>query len=152
LAKSAVRRERIWDINMTKIQSMIGAVLLASVALAAIGAPAQAEGSFSGSVALTSDYVFRGITQSDSNAAIQGSLDYANGSFYAGAWGSSVNFGAVGPVDLAQMELDLYAGVKPTTGPVSWDLGVIGYFYPNSTDALGEFDYYEGEAAASIKP
>lgn len=136
--------------SMRKMKTFIGA-LLAGAAIAGATSIAHAEG-FSGSVTLTSDYVFRGISQSDGNAAIQGSLDYAQGVFYAGAWGSSINFGAVGPTDLAPLELDLYAGVKPTTGPVNWDLGVIAYLYPNSTDALGEIDYYEGKVAASITP
>jgi uncharacterized protein (TIGR02001 family) len=139
---------RGWHMKMSA--RLLGAAVAAGALLA--GGTARAEGAFSGSVTLTSDYVFRGISQSDGAAAIQGSLDYSNGIFYAGLWGSSVNFGAVGPTDLASMELDAYVGVKPTTGPVNWDLGVIGYFYPNSTDLVGEFDYYEGKVAASISP
>jgi uncharacterized protein (TIGR02001 family) len=124
------------------MKKLIGLALLASAAIAGSSSVAQADG-FSGAVALTSDYVFRGISQSD-GAAIQGSIDYTQGIFYAGAWGSSISF--------APMELDGYFGVRPTTGPVSWDLGVVGYFYPNSSDSAGELDYYEGKAAATITP
>ena len=137
---------------MTSITKLVGAALLASAAMAGLMGVAYADQSVSGSVTLTSDYLFRGISQSDGNAAIQGSLDYANGTFYAGAWGSSINFGAISPVDVSPLELDLYAGVKPTTGVVSWDLGVIAYLYPNSTDLAGELDYYEAKAAASFTP
>lgn len=137
---------------MKGMKKFIGAAMLAGAAIAGTAGIAQADDGFTGSVALTSDYVFRGITQSDGAAAIQGSLDYSHGIFYAGAWGSSINFGATSPTDVASMELDIYAGVKPSTGPVNWDIGLIGYFYPNSTDDLGELDYYEGKVAASISP
>ena len=57
----------------------------------------------SANVAFTSDYVWRGMTQSD-GPAIQGGFDYeADGGFYAGIWGSNVNFN-----DGAGSELDLY--------------------------------------------
>jgi len=131
---------------MKSMKKIVGLAMLAS-AVAGAGSVAHAEGTFSGSVALTTDYVFRGITQTMNNPAIQGSLDYSNGIFYAGAWGSNVDFGLDETI-----ELDLYAGVKPTVGPVTFDFAAIGYFYPGSTDAAGEFDYWEGKAAASISP
>ncbi len=131
---------------MKSIRKIIGLALLASAAIGATGA-AHAEGAFSGSVALTTDYVFRGITQTLGSPAVQGSLDYTNDTFYAGVWGSNVDFG----ID-ETVELDAYAGIRPTLGPVSFDFGVLGYFYPGSTDAGGELDYWEGKAAASIAP
>ena len=54
--------------------------------------------------------------------------------FYAGVWGSSLSEGT---------EFDLYAGWTPSTGPVTWDLGLIGYFYPGADDDGAEADYYE---------
>jgi uncharacterized protein (TIGR02001 family) len=121
-----------------------------------ISTPALADDGphWSGNIALTSDYVFRGISQSNENPAIQGGIDYANGSFYAGTWASSIDFGADASRthDAASLELDVYAGVKPTIGPVSLDLGVIGYLYPGSTDDFGNYDYWEGYAKANIAP
>jgi uncharacterized protein (TIGR02001 family) len=128
------------------MKKLLGLAALAGATIAGVGA-ANAEGTVSGSVTLTTDYVFRGITQSDSNPAVQGSFDYTNGMFYAGAWASSIDFNAD-----ESMELDLYVGITPTTGPVSWDLAVVGYFYPGATDAFGEYDYYEGIVGASINP
>ena len=47
----------------------------------------------SGNVALTTDYRFRGISQSDEELAIQGGFDAEFGpGFYIGTWGSSVDF------------------------------------------------------------
>lgn len=129
---------------MKRLKSLLGATVLTS---AMMSGAAHAEGEVSGTVGLTSDYVFRGITQTLNNPAIQGSLDYADGEFYAGVWGSNVDFG----ID-ETIETDVYVGFKPTFGAISFDFAVIGYFYPGSTDALGEYDYFEGKAAASITP
>lgn len=124
------------------MKKLMGAAILAGATVAGVGV-ANAE--ISGSVSMTSDYVFRGISQTNGGPAIQGSMDYTNGMFYAGAWGSNVDFGGA-----ESMELDLYAGITPTTGPISWDLSVVGYFYPGAADAGAEFDYYEGIAGASF--
>jgi uncharacterized protein (TIGR02001 family) len=129
---------------MKTILKLLGASMLTS---ALMSGAAHAEGEITGSVALTSDYVFRGVTQTLNEPAIQGSLDYTNESFYAGVWGSNVDFG----VD-ESIEIDVYAGVRPTLGPVSFDFGIVGYFYPGSTDVFGEYDYIEGKAAASVTP
>jgi len=129
---------------MKRIKMLVGSTLLTSLMMT--GA-AYAEGQVSGTVTLATDYLFRGVTQTMNNPAIQGSLDYTNGPFYAGVWASNVDFG----VD-ETIETDLYAGFRPTLGPVSFDFGVIGYFYPGSTDTLGEYDYVEGKAAASFAP
>ena len=129
---------------MKRIKMLFGATLLTSVM---ITGGAHAEGQISGTVTLASDYLFRGVTQTLNNPAIQGGIDYANGPFYAGVWASNVDFG----VD-ETIETDVYAGFRPSLGPVSFDFGVIGYFYPGSTDTLGEYDYVEGKAAASFAP
>lgn len=97
-------------------------------------------GEFSANLALTSDYVFRGISLTDGAAAIQGGFDWTGDSFYAGAWGSNVADG---------VEVDLYAGYTPSTGPIAWDIGAMGYFYPGADDEAAEFDYVEFKAAAS---
>lgn len=132
--------------GMKVMKKIIGLAMLAGAAVGVSGT-AHAEGAFSGSVAMTTDYVFRGISQTMEGPAIQGSFDYSNGIFYAGAWGSNVDFGAD-----ESMELDIYAGVKPTVGPVALDFAAIGYFYPGATDAVGEYDYMEFKAAAGIAP
>jgi len=105
----------------------------------------EAKLALSGNVALTTDYTFRGISQTNGSSAIQGGFDASYDKFYAGVWSSNVAFGG-------SQEVDVYAGIKPTVGPLSLDLGVIGYFYPNSADDGAETDYYEPYAKASITP
>lgn len=132
------------------------AALMAGSALAGAAGAAHAETTFSGNVALTSDYKFRGISQTEGALTVQGGFDVGVGSFYAGTWASSLDLeeASLGTSGLdAPLELDLYAGFKPTLGPVALDLGVIGYFYPGAAEdqiGIGELDYYEGYAKASI--
>lgn len=125
------------------MKKLMGVAMLAGATIAGVGA-ANAE--TTASVSMTTDYVFRGITQTDNGPAIQGSFDWSQDMVYAGAWASNVDdFG----VD-ASMELDLYVGLTPTTGPVSWDLALVGYFYPGAVDDGFESDYFEGIVGASI--
>src|SRR6185312_584663 len=122
--------------------------------------PALADNSISGNVALTSDYVFRGISQTQGDPAIQGGFDFTTHvgttPVYAGAWASNVDFGSPSAIHVP-MELDLYGGVRPTIGPVSADFGVIGYLYPNADDPRhaglsGDWNYWELKAAGLITP
>jgi uncharacterized protein (TIGR02001 family) len=129
-------------------------------ALFALTAPAFAGGSikdkpearrctFGANAALTTDYVFRGFSQTAGGAAVQGGFDATCGRFYAGVWGSSLDTDG-----LAGMELDLYAGIKGTHGRFAYDLGVIYYAYPNnSTNFYGQPDinYLEFKAGASTE-
>src|SRR5690606_10986980 len=110
----------------------------AGAAVVAGAGSASAEGVVSASVALTSDYVFRGVSLSD-GPAVQGGFNYSADSWYAGVWGSNVVEG---------LELDVYVGFTPTTGPIEWDLGVIGYLYPDADDDIAEYDYFELMAGA----
>ena len=96
--------------------------------------------STSASVALSSDYLWRGYSQTDEQAAISGSFDYGHSSgFYAGTWASNIDYS-----DDASIEVDLYAGFAgETEGGLGWDFGILRYMYP------GE-DYDWNEAYASL--
>jgi uncharacterized protein (TIGR02001 family) len=136
---------------MGTMKKTMGLAMLAGAATFASAGAANAE--VTANVALTTDYVFRGISQTDNGAAIQGGFDWTGDLFYAGVWGSNVNFGAVSPTETASMELDAYVGIRPETGPVSWDIGLVGYFYPNGDDSVagGEMDYFEIIAGAEVE-
>ena len=97
--------------------------------LLAIATAAQAE--FSGNVALSTDYVWRGVSQTDGNPSISGGFDYSHDSgFYAGIWGSNVDFQSD-----ANIELDLYGGwTHDFRNGFGLDIGVIGYNYPSEDD------------------
>jgi uncharacterized protein (TIGR02001 family) len=131
--------------------TLMGAALLAGPALAdgmpsrgkiSHASPESRTCSTTANVGVTSDYVFRGISQSGEEAAIQGGVELSCGRFYAGFWGSSIDF-ANGT------EIDLYAGYKTTIGKFNIDLGVIYYGYPGGGSSPS-VDYFELKAATSV--
>jgi uncharacterized protein (TIGR02001 family) len=86
-------------------------------------------------VDIATEYVFRGFSQTAQGPAIQGGFDATCGLFYAGVWASNLDWGTniAGASSAASIEMDWYAGIKPVTGRITWDLGVIYYTYPNSS-------------------
>ena len=125
--------------------------LLAAAGAAAFmaGAPALAQeaGEWSANFAVTSDYVFRGFTQSNSDPSINGGFDYANGSFYAGTWFALIDFEDGSD---ANLEWDIYAGYAPSYGAFDFDFGFIYYAYPDA-DVTPQFDFFEVYAGASTE-
>ena len=107
--------------------------LLAASATIAMGGAALAQEStspfdFSFNAGAASDYVFRGVSQTDENPQVFAGVDTSLwGVGYAGAWISNVDFN-----NDTDAEYDLYVGVKPTVGPFNLDLGVIYYGYINA--------------------
>ena len=118
---------------------------LIATTLMAIAPLAAAEGIkdyFSANVALTTDYVWRGVSQSDEGAAIQGGLDFAHPiGIYAGIWGSNIDFDDVDG-DPAHLELDYYGGYSHTfASGFGVDVGLIYYSYPKA-DGLNWLEGY----------
>ena len=90
------------------------------------------ESSLSFNVGVTSDYRYRGISQSRLQPALQGGVDYADKSgFYVGAWGSTIKWIKDAGGD-ASVELDLYGGYKGAVGDVAYDVGFLRYEYPGN--------------------
>lgn len=95
-----------------------------------------------GSVALVSDYRYRGVSQSDKDPAIQGgaTLNHASG-FYGGFWAS--NLAGWGTFGGPNLETDLFAGYKASIGEgASIDVGVTYYMYPGGADETDFFEPY----------
>ena len=99
-------------------------------------------------IAVMNDYVSRGITNSNSDGAIQGyfepSIELAYlGSAYLGVWSSNVDYG----VGFQGAEIDVAAGIRPEFGSLSLDLGYVHYFYspehvsPDYGEVFAEADY-----------
>ncbi len=91
---------------------------------------------YGGSLAATTDYVFRGVSQTDEGAAIQGSVDFGHSiGFYAGAWASNVDFDAPDGIDV---EVNLYVGwVFEMPWDTELDLQAVRYLYPDSNPGYG---------------
>jgi uncharacterized protein (TIGR02001 family) len=114
---------------------------LAAVALMACATTASAE--FSGNVAVVSDYMWRGITQTAGKPALQGGVDWAGDSgLYAGTWASNIDWG---DCCNESVEVDLYAGFAGGE-TISWDVGYNYYWFPSADDAgdFGEFYFALG--------
>ena len=105
----------------------------------AVAAPSPWDIAFG--TAFTSDYVLRGVSQSNRKPAVQGyfEVDYTANDWlklYAGIWGSSL------ASYNADAEIDPNAGVRLTFGNFGLDLGYIYYYYPDGTkgtNAYGSF-------------
>lgn len=135
---------------LTSIRSLAAATALAGAALHSTPAFAQDEAdtggwSVSGNAAVVTDYRFRGVSLSGGDPAIQGGIDLGHESgFYVGTWGSSIDGGAYGSV-----ELDLYGGWAGEVAPgLELDVGILYYMYPNGL-AGADLDYWEPYASVS---
>lgn len=142
---------------MTMINSMsnrcvtnrcLGIGALAMAGLGVVGtAQAQSDdeagfGTFGGSAMISSDYVFRGISNSNEEPQVQVDFNWSHEiGIYTGVWASNTDFGGAGN----SMELDPYIGFANTIGDTgfSYDVGYWFYTYPGS-----ESDLNYGEAYA----
>ena len=124
--------------------------ILATALLAGAGV-AQAE--LSANIATVSNYYFRGLSQTDDKAAIQGGIDYSHESgLYAGTWMSNIDFGGK-----ENAEIDLYAGFGSDYGlfgtDFNYDVGTIYYWYPGAGGEQqgGDIDYAEAYGSLGWK-
>lgn len=99
----------------------------------------------SGSMQLTSDYFYRGTSQTMGSSAIQGGVDYSNSGFYAGIWGSTVDFGTD-----TEIEYDFYTGYTVALDELAIDVGVIQYNYNGEMDSVEEYFVVMNYAWASF--
>ncbi len=124
------------------------------LALFAIAGFTSAHAQLTGNLGLTSDYRFRGISQSQNAPAVQGGVDYAHESgLYIGNWNSSVSSQVY--TNGAGVESDLYAGYKKDVYKgLTLDIGSYNYFYPRATVAKtgSNFDTYEAFVGLGYGP
>lgn len=117
---------------MKKIQALSLSLLMsATVASAQTAAAPTPEWTVAGNASLNSDYRFRGFTQTNYGAALQGGIDLTHQSgFYLGNWNSNV---AQDLYNGASLEMDFYGGFKGEVSPgVGYDIGAIYYYYPQT--------------------
>ena len=142
------------DNTMKKLIHVAALALIASNLAYAEDSKPDNETSFN--AAVTSDYRYRGISQTRLQPALQGGADYVNNptGLYLGTWLSTIKWtrDAGGGGDI---EWDLYAGKRgEIVKDVSYDVGVLSYVYPsnglasvpgfvnaNTTELYGQFGY-----------
>lgn len=114
---------------------------------ALLASPALAEG-LSGTAAATTNYLFRGVSQTSDQPTVQASIGYDFGSgFSVGAWGSGLDFHDFGD-DKSALETDYYANYATKLGNADLTIGAIYYAYPTSAGSA-KYDYFEATAGLS---
>ncbi len=124
---------------------MIKKTLMAGIVAAALSsglAQAQEPASphtISANVGLFSEYVFRGLTQTNGDPAVQGGFDYSHSSgLYAGTWASNISWLTDSPAATgytsSSLEWDFYGGFRNTFGKsdFGYDVGLLYYYYPGT--------------------
>ncbi len=150
---------------MSKHKTLAVGLAVSALALPFAAAAADSPHTLTGNVGIFSQYIFRGLTQTNEKPALQGGLDYSHSSgFYAGTWLSNISWftdqnagtlaapvplGSPGPVgapytptgsNSASLEWDAYLGFKGAfAGDWSYDVGYLHYEYPGTYDNLGFF-------------
>jgi uncharacterized protein (TIGR02001 family) len=130
-----------------------GVALADGYEVAAPAAPADTGRKLTWSVNMdgTSDYVFRGISQTDNDPTIQGGIDLGYGILYAGWWASGLDFDAA--LNDAEVEMDWYGGIRPVWNKITFDFGTIYYSYPGASFFAAPFNtqlnYWELKAGMS---
>lgn len=124
--------------------TVMGAALLAGSGAAVADSPFAAE-NFSATLTFTTDYVFRGTTFSNNDAALQGSFDWGYGPWFAGIWGSSqgdIDFTTAGSASTggATMELDVYFGWADNIAGIDLMVMPLWYTYPGQESQSGARD------------
>jgi uncharacterized protein (TIGR02001 family) len=123
--------------------AVLGALMLPLLpAMAEEVKEAASEFSVSGNVGLFSDYIFRGYTQTNHQAALQGGFDLEHTSgFYAGVWASNVKWTTQSDIMTDNsLEIDVYGGYATEFNGVGVDVGLLQYYYPGDYAAGTKVD------------
>lgn len=109
--------------------AFLGFAALGLIALPTFAMAEEPAAEWSFNAGVISDYVYRGFSQTDNDAAVQGGVDFTYGQFYAGTWASTVDFG-----DGTDLEWDFYAGVTGTVAGLDYDVGATYFTYVGAPD------------------
>lgn len=141
---------------MSSKSRLLRTAAAAAVLALSAAAPASAQDlSFTAGVTGVSDYLFRGISQTNGAPAIQGNIEaaldtgIAGTSVYAGLFASNVKFVVEGQTGTyATREFDYTGGIRGKIGDLTWDLGFVYYDYNRKSHPFGSFnyDFYEWQA------
>jgi uncharacterized protein (TIGR02001 family) len=146
--------------NLYVVASSTAVVITSSASFAEESPPAAEAAPASpwvGSPTLASDYIFRGLTQTNEKPALQGGLEYDHLSgVYAGFWGSSISwlsdYSTIAAPVSSSVEFDFYAGYRGKFNEdLGYDVGIYTYYYPgdypsgfssaNTTEIYGSLAY-----------
>src|SRR5882724_6512187 len=123
--------------------ALSGQALAADMPVKAAPAPAAPDWDIAFGGGIMSDYIFRGITQSNHGPSPTAYFEPHYKEFYLGIAGSGIDWpsGGTYALNAPTAEVDLYGGWRPTIGKWSFDFGYIYYLYPNSVSSIGNLGY-----------
>jgi uncharacterized protein (TIGR02001 family) len=140
-------------------KTLIAAAIASALVLPAHAEEAASPHTFTGNVGLFSQYVFRGISQTNEDPALQGGFDYSHASgFYVGTWASNISWLKDAPAGVdpayssSSMEIDVYGGYRGAFGEtgIGYDVGLLQYIYPGDRNpGITKADTLEAYAAVS---
>jgi uncharacterized protein (TIGR02001 family) len=116
--------------------------ILSAALVVGLAFPAQADDkklTLTGSASFTTDYMFRSISNTDQEPAVQPEFDLTYGMFYAYIWGSNTAFGD-------NIEIDYGIGITPKWKNITFNIAGLEYTYPG---ANSEIDYFELKTGAT---
>lgn len=125
--------------------AIVSVLVWGALLAGARGASGLSQDDFSAHVTFTSDYVFRGVSQTNEDPAVQGGISFENRrGFFAGLWGSNVDFRLdATPGQRPDLELNLHLGYGRDLGQ-DWTAyaALVHYEYPGDGPAF-DYDYDE---------
>jgi len=129
-------------LKKTALAGFVAAALAPSYAVtSAQAADAPSPHTLTGNIGIYSQYIFRGLTQTNKDPALQGGFDYSHSSgFYAGTWLSNISWLTDSPAatgyNSSSLEWDFYGGYKHSFGDIGLDVGILQYYYPGSHNSV----------------
>lgn len=143
-------------VDMTVSKKIMGAVGAAALSLGALTATAHAEDklNYTWTVTGASDYLFRGISYTQNDPTVNSYLEFTYNIFYLGFWTSNIDTcTGKGCAGFAKpWEQDIYFGIRPTTGPINWDIAAFWYIYGVNQGDPWDLDYVEFKIGATYSP
>ena len=133
---------------MKFMNAVLSLILLGALAstVTADDAVGESPHAFSVNVRIATEYLYRGISQSNEDPALQGGFDYAYEplGFYMGFWASSIEFNAM-TTNTSSIETNFYGGFAGEFPiGVSWDIGGLYYYYPDTHEDIGaDYNFVE---------
>lgn len=132
---------------------IITVVVSSTILLSSLAVAEDSPHEFSANVALSTDYMYRGGSQTDEQPAISGGFDYGHESgLYVGVWASNVDFEDIA-LPSSNIEIDYYGGIAGEfSNGISWDIGGLYYHYAGTKDSEeaafgGDADFAEAYAS-----
>ncbi|WP_198150984.1 TorF family putative porin [Hyphomicrobium sulfonivorans] len=141
---------RVW-------KNVMGAGMAGFMAMSPVQAEQPATFGYSAVMAGATDYMFRGVSFTQGEPMINAYVEFTYGIAYLALSAENINSGSpddIGYGALGPWEQDIYIGIRPTTGAIQWDIGLLWYIYGVRGGGVGVWDrdFFELKLGMSVSP